>query len=367
MRVTIITEGYLPELSGVTISLHKRLEILSKWGHEVQLLAPNYRELEQLYPDYQTHIGSILPGVEVIPYPSRPYYVDYARDAKPCSFKQMADTSRTFTPDVIHVECAARLCMGVLTRPGVKLARQMKKPVTAIYHTNYLAYIEDYKKDVAWLRLPGIEKLLRNIVVWVYNSYDATAVPTQTTNDYLRAQGVRNTQMDKFYGIDTQMFMPNTHQLPALYQSLTQSTKVLYVGRLTPDKQIQHLMQAIDTINKQSNQCSFIMIGGGTEEDAVRRWAANYKNVFVLGRVPHEQLPPYYSHADIFVTASPKENYPLTVMEAMSSGLPIIAPASGGLIDQVTPNETGFLVNPTDHKELATAIYRLANDASLQR
>ena len=76
MRIAIISEGYFPEISGVTVSLHERLKYYSAWGHTVRVYAPDYRQLADIYPNYRDYLGEVLPGVTVVPFPSQKFYVD---------------------------------------------------------------------------------------------------------------------------------------------------------------------------------------------------------------------------------------------------------------------------------------------------
>ena len=366
MRIAIMTEGYYPELSGVTVSLHHRLRWLSRWGHTVRVYAPDYSPLAGMYPHYHQHRGEVLPGVTVVPFPSVPYYVNYARDPKPFSFSVVEADLRTFKPDVIHAECPERLFMGWFARPGIKLARRMKVPATAIYHTNYLAYIEDYKQNIAWLRLPGIQAALLKLIVTVYNSYHLTMVPSHITGNFLKRSGVRNTRVGAFNGVDTDLFHPNGAQPLPAFEALGDRLKVLYVGRLTPDKNIDLLLAAFDRVRAQTERCGFILVGGGPEEERVRAWA-NSPDALYLGRLPHEALPPLYGAADVFVTASLKENQPLSLWEAMACGLPVVGPAAGGLPEMIQPDQNGALARPSDPDSLAEQILRLVRDPDLRR
>lgn len=360
MRIAILTEGYLPELSGVTTSLQRRLQCLSEAGHTVRVYAPDYAPLAALYPDHGAHVGRVFDNVEVVPFESVPYYVDYTRDPKPFSFGRVARDLASFGPDVVHAECPERLFMGFLARPGVRFARRRRVPATAFYHTNYLAYAEDYKDTVRWLGLPGVTRALRRVMVWVYNSFDATMVPSPVTAAYVTDSGVRNVRCGRFLGIDVARFTPAPPRAPG-------PLRLLYVGRLTADKQVDVLLRAFTALRAEG-RFSFTFVGGGPEEARVRAWAGGRDDVRVLGRVAHDAVGPCYRDADVFVTASTRENHPLTVLEAMASGLPVVAPAAGGIPAMIDDGRDGSLVPPDDAAALARAVSRLADDpAALAR
>lgn len=360
----MLTEGYLPELSGVTTSLYQRLRWLSAWGHEVRLYAPDYTELAELYPNYRDFVGDLgdaMPGITVVPYPSRRYYVSFARDPKPFSFGVVDRDIRSFRPDVIHAECPERLFMGFLCRAGVALAQDLGIPATAFYHTNYLELIDDYRRQVWWLRLPGATRLLRAMVVWVYNSYGVTMVSSEVVRGKLADFGIHNLELRGFLGVDTDIFRPaprDTESRGAL--------TVLYVGRLTPDKEIDIILRAFDLLMGRCPGLKFVLVGGGTEEARVRDWAATHPGVTVTGRVPNSETAAYYASADVFATACSKESFGLTSLEAMACGVPVVGPRSGGTAEVVEDGKTGLLFDPGDAESFAACLHKLVSDADLR-
>lgn len=360
MKISIISEGYFPEISGVTVSLHKRLEHLSAWGHRVQVFAPDYSALSHLYPNYKDYVGEILPGVTVHPFESIPYYVDYTRDPKPFSFQKLEAKISEFAPHILHVECPERLFMGFFSRPGIRLARKLKIPASAIYHTNYLSYADDYKEQVRWLGIPGMIYLLKKVFVWVYNSYDVLMVASPDVSNYLRAWGVKNIHQAAYNGVDLEQFFP------AESVSIENgNVNFLYVGRLTADKGIRTLLQACNLVYERLPNATFTFIGGGPEAAMLNQWAETHPRGKILGRIPYAEMGEHLRQAHILVTASTKEQRPLTLLEATRAGLPIIGPASGGVKEIIRHEISGLLVPPNDAAALAEAMIRIANNPQL--
>lgn len=365
LRIAIITEGYLPELSGVTTSLYQRLRWLGEWGHEIRLYAPDYGAAAHLYPAYRDHIGEVMPGVTVVPYPSRPYYVDFARDPKPFSFGSVAKDIAAFKPDVVHAECAERLFMGFLCRAGVRLGRKLNIPATAFYHTNYLDFIGDYRDQIVWLRVPGVVTALRRMMVWVYNSYDATMVSSNVAQRKVADYGVRNARLGRFLGVDTDRFCPG--QASPDGQGATDDVTVVYVGRLSPDKEIGLLIDAFDRLRSVVPNARFVVAGGGPEEALVKSWTAKTDRAEFVGRIPNEAAPEYYRKADIFATACSKESFGLTVLEAMACGAPVVGPRAGGVQEIVEDGKNGLLFAPGDPGAFAEALIALALNSDRRR
>lgn len=362
MKVTIISEGYFPELSGVTVSLHKRLECFSRWGHQAQVFAPDYSALSGLYPNYKDHLGEIMPGITVHPFASVPYYVDYTRDPKPFSLGALDEKIIQFGPDVIHVECPERLFVGFLGRPGIKLARKLNIPATAIYHTNYLALADDYKEQVKFLSIPGMTYLMKKMLVWVYNSYRVLMIASPGASSYLSSWGVKNGLHGNYNGVDPAQFFP-ADQISIQAGNLN----FLYAGRLTPDKGIHTLLQAFDLAYDALPNARFTIVGGGSEADAVNAWVASHPRSSALGRVPYGDMGAHFRAAHVLVSTCPKEQRPLSLLEAISCGLPILGPDSGGVKELVEHEQSGLLVTPSDPVSLSQAMIRVANDVELYR
>ena len=360
MRIAIVSEGYFPEISGVTVSLHQRLKYFSQWGHSVRVYAPDYSQIANIYPRYRDYLGEVLPGVTVVPFPSQKFYVDYTLDPKAFSARIVEKDIEAFGPDVIHLECAERLFMGFFGRVGVSLAKRKKIATSAIYHTNYLDYLEDFKKQIVLVRVPGVVGVVRHVFAWVYNSYDVTMVPSPTMQNYLIRWGFKNTLVDHFNGVDIDTFKPSATGRQ------DEKITILYVGRFTVDKQIGTLLRALTLAAEGRDNLRFILVGDGPERENVSRWAEDHPGALLPGRVPFDQVSRYYQMADIFVTASTRENRPLSIQEAMSCGLAVVAPAKGGIVDQIKHGETGWLVKPDDPQDLAEAVSNLLDHPELR-
>lgn len=367
MKIAIITESFYPEISGLTVSLYCRLKCLSQLGHEIRLYAPSYKVLSHRYPNYKDFIGEILPGITVIPYPSKKFMsFDNLCHPKPFTFDVVEKNILAFRPDVISLESSEGLFVGFLERAGLNAARKLGIPITSLYHTNWISYFSDYKSQIPLLRIPGIENFFKKLITWINNSYDLTLVPSKNSEQFLKELGVKNTYYGRFLGIDISRFKPGQKNKIDVLKKLKDKIRVLYVGRTTPDKQIDTLLKVFDGVREATDKCGFVIVGGGSDEDKVRSWASQYSDTVYVEMTSNEEIPKYYSECDIFVTASNKENHPLTIWEAMASGLPVVGPNERGVGELVYNNKTGFLVNTGCVDEFVSAILRLATDETLR-
>ena len=139
MKVAIISSGFLPVVDGVTISVLRRVERLSRWGHDVLLFCPDYRAVSSFYPNWGDYSGGILPGVRVVNLPSTRFVdQDFDRNVAPGSHRLVVRELERFRPDVIHVDEPERLFAGFLRIPGVGFARRTGTPCLSFYHTNFV-------------------------------------------------------------------------------------------------------------------------------------------------------------------------------------------------------------------------------------
>ncbi len=165
-------------------------------------------------------------------------------------------------------------------------------------------------------------------------------------------------------GVDTQIFRPS----PARPES--GSICILTVGRLHYQKAIDVLLRAFAAIvEPQRAQIRLVIVGDGPEKSSLldlARQLSIAEQVDFLGWVDRTQLPELYRQADIFAFPSRDEGMPNAVLEAMASGLPVVATPVPGIEELVTSDETGLIVPMEDHASLAAALLRLATSESLR-
>jgi len=162
----------------------------------------------------------------------------------------------------------------------------------------------------------------------------------------------------------------------------TEKKTVLYLGRLDKDKGLEPLLSAAVNLkslpnslrdSKQAGQISnlkLLFVGGGPEFDHLNNRTKELglsDIVEFVGQVPYEETPKYYAMADVFVYPSEAlEGLPMTVIEAMAAGLPVVASKVGGIPEAITDGETGRLIEPGNVQELSAALTKLLTDDRLR-
>ncbi len=163
-------------------------------------------------------------------------------------------------------------------------------------------------------------------------------------------------------GVDVSQFSPREET------SSDEAIRILVVSRLTPRKGIRFLIRAMSILREThpEQEPELLIAGGGDEEAALKALAESEgvsDRVRFLGRVPHDELPQVYRQADIFCLPSLNEGMSNTVLEAIASGLPIVATVTGGTDELVTEGENGFFVEMESPKDLADKLGKLVTDS----
>ena len=372
MKIAIICSSFFPVIDGVTIAIFNRVKHLSTLGHRVKIFCPDYSAIADIYPDWQDYTGEIFKGVEVINLPStKSLALDFERDVTIKSYRIVVRELERFQPDVIHVDEAERLGFCWLKRPGVKFARQHNVLCVAWFHTNYIDYFDDY------FQLPlGVNKLIKKFLAWtfskIYNSYDLTLISSSRTLTKLTAMGINNLVCADLLGCNIEMFNRDRkrHFLTTQYNlpDLSNKIKLIFLGRLTPDKGWNFTLKSLSELPPETlEKAAIIIAGDGTLKNDIEQTLKQLTpNVYLLGRIPPQEIPNLLMNGDIFITNSEKETRGLTVMEAAAAGIPAIAPRKGGVVDTVRDGSTGFLYQSQDRDDFLNKLTTLIGDRTLR-
>jgi glycosyltransferase involved in cell wall biosynthesis len=147
---------------------------------------------------------------------------------------------------------------------------------------------------------------------------------------------------------------------------------VLFVGRLYHRKGLEILLHSIVAVLAEFNDVQFVISGTGfkKKELSLRQLAKDLKiedHVKFLGYVPDERLPFLYSASDIFVLPAIYENFPFAILEAQSSGLPVISTKVGGIPEFLVNNENGFIIEPGNSLQLSQRLLEILQNPELAK
>lgn len=335
MRVAVVSESFLPTVSGVTTSVCKVLDELRRQGHDALVIAP-------------AGAPASYAGFPVHPVPAVSYRQFPVGLPGPRVLRLLAD----FEPDVLHA--ASPFLLGAQC---IAAARRLGVPSVAVFQTDVAGYAHRN-------HLGQATRLAWRFVRWVHEGADLTLVPSSASMAALRRIGVP--RLDRWArGVDLAGYHPNHRRHPqaiALRERLAPAGEVVigYVGRIAPEKQVERFRAL-----RGLTGISIALVGDGPSTPLVARALAGLP-VTWLGRLAGEELAHAYAAFDVFLHAGTEETFGQTLQEAHAAGLPVVAPRAGGPIDLVQHGTDGFLFHPDDDADLRRHVAALVADEPLR-
>ena len=336
MRIAIVTESFLPTTNGVTNSVCKVLDHLRAEGHEAMVIVPAAGSPRH-YAGFPVH------EVPAIAYRQFPVGLP-----SPHVQRLLA----AFEPDVLHA--ASPFLLGA---QAIAAAGRLGVPSVAIFQTDVAGYARRN-------HLGAATAFAWRMVRWIHNGAALTLVPSSASMHDLRAAGIRGLARWG-RGVDLVRYHPANRVDPAtaaLRARLAPHGEVIvgYVGRIAPEKQVERFsaLRGLPGIR-------LAIVGDGPATPAVKRALAGMP-VTWLGRLGGAELAAAYASFDVFLHTGSEETFGQTLQEAFASGVPVVAPRSGGPIDLVTHGVNGFLFEPADDAGLRAAVTLLSRDLGLR-
>jgi glycosyltransferase involved in cell wall biosynthesis len=348
MRILIVTDQYAPMVGGVPTVTRALATGLADRGHAVAVMAPS--------PDRRGSTGTDgrarLRYLGSLPWP----LYDGMRLASPVG--GLRTLTATSPPDVVHIHCPLVLGAGALLR-----ARQLAIPV--VYTNHYLPA----NVNPALRGRPRVfDDSFYSYVRAFSNRCTYVTAPSATALQLLRGCGLRAPSRVISNGVDARTYSPGRadEQLRDRYRLRRDGPLILSVGRLSPEKRVDVL---IDAAARLTRPAQLAIAGAGPQEAELRARANRLglaRQVTFLGFVPDADLPGLYRLADIFAIASEAELQSLATLDAMATGLPVVAAGACALTELVQHGSSGFLFRPGRAAELAAYLDMLAGDPDLR-
>ena len=337
LRVLVVSESFLPQVNGVTNSVRRVLEHLRREGHEAELVAPTGPASYAGFPVHTTRGASL------------PFYRDF-RIGLETRARLRAEMLR-FRPDVVHIASPATLGL-----QAARAAEELGIPSVAIYQTDLIGFAERYAKP--GLGAGGI-RAMAYLTRKIHTLVDRTLAPSTASMRQLEDLEVPRLALWP-RGVDLDAFHPGLRD-EGLRRQLAPDGRMLvgYVGRLAPEKELELL-----TYLSGDPRYALVVVGGGPEEGRLRRLMPDARFLGVLHGI---ELGRAYASLDVFVHTGRHETYCQSAQEALASGVPVVAPRSGGPIDVVDDGVAGFLYEPGDGDDLGGYVDRLARDPEFRR
>jgi glycosyltransferase involved in cell wall biosynthesis len=333
--VALFSDTFEPQINGVANTLRHLLETYEEQGMDYLVFAPGERTARE---------GRIcrVSGWKL------PLYPEHQVSRPPSAW--VARLLGEFRPDLVHV--ATEFSLG---RCGRAYALRTGVPLVSSFHTDFPLYLRKY--GLAWLE-PAAWRYLRRF----HGAARRTFCPSRATLAKLRAWGFTNLCVWGRGVTPVTAAAPGEVARTRRKYRLLRKTTLLYVGRLSREKDLDVLFAAFARLNRQGleDQVRLLVVGDGPLRGVLEAQAP--PNATFTGYLRGAELAAVYAAADVFAFPSTSETYGNVILEAMSAGLPVVAPASGGITENLQSGRNGLACCPRDVGEFAAGLARLCRD-----
>lgn len=384
MKIAIASDIYYPMTNGVAVFAHNLACGLAKAGHEVLVICPSFTGNYHRHTDSRTGITTV--SLKSQRFPFYPDQISKVPEKKEVLGRQMPRfTYKTgiwfawnpynrikkvldeFQPDVIHLQTAETIALAI-----VRYARKYDVPLVSTGHA-YPDNITGQFKFLKPVKRP-VDAALRTYMASFLKNSEYATMPTEMAIDDLVPQNRKRFQVTVeplSNGIDLKCFKPGKPDAKVLkkYGLAPGALRVLYVGRVDPEKSIDQVVAAFSMICNDVKDAELVIVGDGTAKFGLEQQVAELgieDHVKFLGKVMPPELVEIYQSASLFATASETETQGIVLIEAAATGLPLVAVDAGAVKELCQNRRNGILCAPGDLKALARAMKKLLEDADLR-
>lgn len=355
MRILIASDLYYPGVNGAAYFTYRLANWMAKDGNGVVVIAPSncFRNLKE------TEDGVTVYRVKSF---GLPFYNSVRVAPTGILRFHIRNIVREFNPQVVHVQSHFMIGKTVIEEarklgiPSVGTNHFM--PENLVHYLHLPKSIEQKVIRLAWMHFKSI-----------YKNLDFVTAPTRTAVDLLKSIGFSKETSPISCGIDLSRFNPKNDgkYLLERYNIPQNVPIILFVGRLDKEKNVDSLIKAMPLILR-IQRVQLVLAGGGVLRGKLEKLVKKMnlsKQITFTGFVPDEDLPNLYAIAQVFVAPGGAELQCITALEAIASGLPLVAADAIALPELVPDNKNGYLFNLKDFRSLADRILMILSDKKL--
>jgi len=334
MRIAIFTDTYDPEINGVARTLKRFTQYLSKKGIAFQVFAP----------EASSELQSVQ---QVTRFASLPFLLyPESRFAFPNPLK-LKQAIREFQPSIIHVATPFNIGLA-----GASYGKKNNIPMVASYHTHFDDYLSYYN-------LNFMNKWIWSYMAWFHQPFQKVFVPSNDTKEKLLKEHIHQNIEIWSRGVDHNLYSPAKRNRKILQNyGIKAKNVLLYVGRIAPEKDVQIALDSFLALPDKIRQDSHLIIAGDGPLYKTLS-AVQHPQITYTGFIEGEQLAELYASADLFLFPSATETFGNVVLEAMSSGIPVIGARAGGVKEIIQEGKTGILCSPKNTSQFTHALSSL--------
>lgn len=338
-RIAMITDDFIPGMTGVGVHVQKLSREMTTRGHQVVVITTR-RHGQPQHEEWE--------GVKIYRVFSIPMYGFY-----------QALPSKTTIKNILlenHINIVHCHYLGIMMLRAMDVAEELKIARVLTAHMTVDVLTQP-------LLMRPWKPLLRRFLAHIYERFNHVIC---VSSQYAR-------QVKRFNLSSHIHFISNAIDFigtEALKESPADVFRILYVGRLTPEKNIGLLLRAISIVARKNKNIQLSIIGQGTEEKELRALTASLKiepYVSFVGHVAHKDLPKAYAACDVFVLPSTVETQGLVALEAMRFKCPVIV--TNRIIsaqELIAEGENGFIVDSENAEDMAKRLDQLSQNPQLR-
>lgn len=340
MRIAIFTDTFLPQVNGVTNTLKHLADYFEAESIAYILITPGQKETSHLPYNIEKFF-------------STPFlFYSECRLTIP-NMIRMHKRLDAFNPDLLFLMTEFTIGLS-----GLNYGKKNNIPIISNYSTNFRSILAAYNLSI-------FENILLRYLKWFHNEAHYTVTPSKESEKVLKLMGIKHTGIFG-RGIDFHKFSPNKRTV-SFREKLGLNHKIilLYVGRLSSEKDLWVLNDSMHELNKKhKEQIALIITGDGPIKLELEKSMPD--NVIFTGYKKGNDLSEIYASCDIFAFPSSFETFGNVVLEAYASGLPVVGVSEGGVLELVQDYVTGFLSKPRDSKSFSSNLEQLITNHVLR-
>ena len=383
MKVVISSDIYYPMINGVAVFSRNLAAGLQKRGHDVMVIAPSISGDFEVKKDEEYGFTVVrLSSVRIPVYPDQINKIPdkkrlmgmdmpqlFYRNGLHASIAPYPEIKRVlneFNPDIIHNQSPGPVALAI-----IEYAKLHKIPVVSTDH----AYPDNLTQQLKLLKLvkKPIDSVMNAYFVSFLRRSDYATMPTEQAiadcipknRRYFKVpvEAISN-------GIDLSRFAKGeaNKEVYEKYNIDPSRPTILYVGRVDPEKSLSVLIDAFCLVHEEIPEAQLVIVGDGTDRPKLEEQAQKLNiddSVNFVGRVVGKDLPQLYRTGDIFAITSTTETQSIVIMEAMATGLPVVAVKAGAIPELVHNEENGYLCDAGAIEEVADALLMLVTNKTL--
>ncbi len=370
MKIAMFTDAYYPRINGVTVSVHSYATELVKHGHTVCIVCLEYSEEQQrsaFFNEKESDEKSLFKIVR-IPAITFGFITKEDRLARFDKWHRVKKAMKEFQPDVIHVNTE-----WVIGYFGAMYAVHYKVPFVFTFHTMWEDYLANY---LYFIPAAGARKFGRTVVKFYLKRADLIIAPTKKIESVIHDYGIERDPVILPTGIPDSREKYSlirqgsiTLQILKKFPQLVGKKVLLFGGRIVKEKNLSFLYDVLVRVQQKNPKTALLFVGGGPYLEELQQLAVERgltQSVAFAGYIPPDDMIYFYKFSQVFVFPSKTETQGLVTVEAMLTGLPVVAIGELGTVDVMQGDNGGFMV-PDDVEIFSEKVLLLLKNQQIRK